>query len=338
MPFGQMTQATLLITCHSGETREREPMTTMKAIRAHVRGGPEVLVYEDAPVPEVGPDELLLEVYAAAITFTELLWDETWLRDGEPRTPTIPSHEASGRIIDVGADVVGYKKGDEVFGLLPFDRNGAAAQFTVLPSDCVAHKPAGIDHVNASALPLAALTAWQALVDHGHVTAGSRVLILGAAGGVGQFAVQIARLLGAHVTATARGKDIALLASLGADRTIDFENDELDGGGREYDVVLYSVPGAPDERLYGTLNEGGVLVTLNAPADAELLEKHKITGAFFIVRADSAQMEHLSSLVADGHLSVRVAARFPLEEARRAYESGHDPHREPGKVVLTVRT
>ncbi|MEO8907262.1 MAG: NADP-dependent oxidoreductase [Microbacteriaceae bacterium] len=269
-------------------------MTTMKAIRAHLRGGPEVLVYEDAPIPEVGPEDLLIEVHAAAITFTELLWDETWLRDGVPRTPIIPSHETSGRITAVGADVVGYAKGDDVFALIPFDRDGAAAEFALLPAECANHKPPEIDHASASALPLAALTAWQALVDHARITAESRVLVHGAAGGVGQFAVQIAKLLGADVTATARGKDLPLLDSLGADQTIDFEKGRFDDHGRSYDAVLYAVPGAPDERSYRILREGGVLVTLNAPADPMLLAQNKITGAFFIVRADVAQMEHLA--------------------------------------------
>jgi NADPH:quinone reductase-like Zn-dependent oxidoreductase len=312
-------------------------MTTMKAIRAHRRGGPEVLVYEEAPVPEVRPNDLLLEVHSAAITFTELLWDETWLRDGESRVPIIPSHEVSGRVVKVGSDVACRSEGDEVFGLIPFDRDGAAAEFAVLPADCVAHKPSAIDHPTASALPLAALTAWQALVDHAQITAGSNVLIHGAAGGVGQFAVQIAKLLGAHVTATARGRDVPLVKSLAADRTIDFESEPFDDEGRLYDVVLYSVPGAPDERSYRVLREGGILVTLNAPADPVFAAEYNIRGAFFIVQADASEMEHLAELVSEGALSVRVAARFPLEDARRAYESVGDPQRKPGKTVLIVR-
>ena len=288
-------------------------------------------------MPAVGPNDLLLEVHAAAITFTELLWDETWLRDGRSRIPIIPSHEVSGRVVEVGSNVVGRNKGDEVFGLIPFDRDGAAAEFALLPADCAAHKPRTMDHPTASALPLAALTAWQGLVDHAHITAGSNVLIHGAAGGVGQFAVQIAKLLGARVTATARGKDLPLVRSLAADRTIDFENERFDDEGRIYDVVLYSVPGAPDERSYQVLREGGVLVTLNAPADPVLTTEYNIRAAFFIVQADAAEMEHLAELVSEGALSVRVAARFPLEDARRAYESAGDPQRKPGKTVLIVR-
>src|SRR5712672_1523193 len=156
----------------------------MHALRAHTRGGPEVLIYEQAPTPRPADDEVLIEVHAAAITFDELTWNETWTRLGVARTPIIPSHEFSGVITDVGSTVSGLTSGQEVYGLIPFDRDGAAAEYVSVPATHVAGKPARLSHIEAAALPLPALTARQALFEHAHLTAGERVLVHGGAGGV----------------------------------------------------------------------------------------------------------------------------------------------------------
>lgn len=160
-------------------------MTDMAALRAHRRGGPEVLVVERAPVPVPAAGEVLIEVHAAAITFDELTWDETWTRDGADRTPTIPSHEVSGVVAAIGADVTDLAVGDPVYGLIPFDRDGAAAEYVTVPADCLAARPTTCSHVQSAALPLAGLTAWQALIEHAAVKPGERVLVHGGAGGVG---------------------------------------------------------------------------------------------------------------------------------------------------------
>ena len=161
-------------------------MGTMMALRAHARGGPEQLVYEQAPAPAAGPGEALIAVHAAAITFAELTWDLEWTsRDGIDRTPVIPSHEMSGTVAGLGDGVAGLAVGDEVIGLVDFDRDGAAAEYVVMPAAGLAAKPPSVSHVQAATLPLAALTAWQALADHAALEPGEQVLVQGGAGGVG---------------------------------------------------------------------------------------------------------------------------------------------------------
>jgi NADPH:quinone reductase-like Zn-dependent oxidoreductase len=199
-------------------------MGTMMALRAHARGGPEQLVYEQAPAPSAGPGEVLIAVHAAAITFAELTWDLEWTtQDGKDRTPVIPAHEMSGTVAGLGAGVAGLTAGDEVIGLIDFDRDGAAAEYLVMPAVSLAAKPQSLSHVAAATLPLAALTAWQALVDHAALEAGEQVLVQGGAGGVGIFAVQLASILGGHVTATGRSADADLVRDLGAERFISAE-------------------------------------------------------------------------------------------------------------------
>ena len=314
-------------------------MPMMKAVRAHERGGPEVLVYEEAPVPAPGPGEVLVRVHAVGITFAELTWDETWTRDGEPRTPTIPGHEVAGRVVEVGDGVDTVVVGDPVFGLVPFDRDGGAAEYAVLPQDWVALRPLEVDPVHAAALPLAALTALQALVDHGGVHEGSRVLVQGAAGAVGVFAVQLAKLRGAHVTAVAREQDREYLHMLGADEVLDFTDEPIpasEGADAGYDVALFAANGSPSDDLYASVRPGGVLVSLNGPPDAALTERHGIRGSFFIVSADRAQLDELAQLARTQRLSIPIAATWALKDARAAFESGRTHGRLPGKTVLVV--
>src|SRR5690242_1326464 len=162
---------------------------TMMALRAHARGGAEQLVYEPAPAPGPGPGEALVAVHAAAITFAELGWDLSWTtRDGRDRTPVIPAHEVSGTVTALGPGADGVTVGDEVYGLIDFDRDGAAAEYVTLPAAHLTARPRSVSHVAAATLPLAALTAWQALADYAAVEPGERVLVLGAAGGVGAYA------------------------------------------------------------------------------------------------------------------------------------------------------
>jgi NADPH:quinone reductase-like Zn-dependent oxidoreductase len=309
----------------------------MMALRAHHRGGPEVLVYETAPRPTPAADEVLLEVHAAAITFAELIWDETWSRDGVDRTPTIPAHEVSGVVVEIGAQVVGVDVGAELYGLIRFDRDGAAADYVVAPAADLARKPGSVTHTVTAAVPLAALTAWQALRDHAHLQPGEDVLVHGGAGGVGAFAVQLARELGARVTATARKADLPLVESLGAARVIDFEHQAFEESGPVFDVVLDTVGGSTLDRSFAVLRPGGRLITLQAPPSQEKARAVGVTATFFIVTPDRAELEELAGLVDAGRLRVLVADTYPLEDGRAAFESGSAPERHPGKTVLVVR-
>ncbi len=294
------------------------------------------LVYEDAPRPQPSPGEVSVAVSAASITFAELGWDETWTRGGIDRTPVIPAHEVSGTVAHVGEGVTDIRVGDDVFGLLPFDHDGAAAQYTVTAAENLARKPVALSHVQAAAVPLAALTAWQALADHAQLRAGEHVLIHGGAGGVGLFAVQLAHLWGARVTATCRHDDFSVVKAAGASRLIDFESTPFDTGDDRYDVVLDTVGGDTLRRSYGVVRRGGRLVTLQAPPSAAELRTHDITGAFFIVTPNRTQLDQLAQLADDGRLTVTIAATFPLSDGRRAFESGDAPGRRPGKTVLIV--
>src|ERR1700761_6547139 len=196
-------------------------MAQMTALRAHRRGGPEVLVAESAPIPVPAAGEVLVAVHAAAITFDELTWEETWTRNGFSRTPIVPSHEISGVVAEIASGVTDFEPGDHVYGLIPFDRDGGAADYVTAPADDLAAKPSTVSHTVAAALPLAGLTALQALVDQAQVQRGERVLVTGGAGGVGALTVQLAAQLGADVTATIRSDAVELVRDLGARNVID---------------------------------------------------------------------------------------------------------------------
>jgi NADPH:quinone reductase-like Zn-dependent oxidoreductase len=310
---------------------------TMMALRAHARGGPEQLVYEQAPAPSAGPGEVLIAVHAAAITFAELTWDLEWTtRDGRDRTPVIPSHEMSGIVAGLGAGVAGLAVGDEVIGLIDFDRDGAAAEYVVMPGASLAAKPASLSHVAAATLPLAALTAWQALMDHAALQAGEQVLVQGGAGGVGIFAVQLAAILGGHVTATGRSTDADFVRDLGADRFISAQAgrpSQVPGG---FDVVIDTVGGAVLDGSYGLLREGGRLVTLGGPPNQELAGRYEVHAMFFVVEPDASELARLAELAGAGRLRPVISQTFPLADGQKAFQSGAGPRR-PGKTVLVVR-
>src|SRR5919201_3390266 len=264
--------------------RERHNAAVMKAVRAHERGGPEVLRYEDAPVPEVGANEVLVEVHAAAVTPGELAWDETWQSaDGADRTPIVPSHEFSGVIAQVGGEVSSLTPGTEVYGLIDFNHDGAAAEYVSLPQEVVASRPVRLSHVESAALPLAALTAWQALSDHARVQPGERVFIQGGAGGVGSLALQFAKALGAEVTATASEDDEPLVKTLGADGVVPSVSAALSPGEPLFDVLLNTVSGPVPVESYALVRPGGRLVTLAQPLDQSVPERNGIQGIFFVV-------------------------------------------------------
>jgi NADPH:quinone reductase-like Zn-dependent oxidoreductase len=312
-------------------------MGTMMALRAHARGGPEQLVYEQAPVPVAGPGEALIAVHAAAITFTELTWDLSWTtRDGADRTPVIPSHEMSGTVAGLGVGVGGLAVGDPVIGLIDFDRDGAAAEYVAVSAASLAAKPPSVSHVRAATLPLAALTAWQALADHAALQPGEQVLVQGGAGGVGMFAVQLAAVLGGHVTATGRGADAGMVLDLGAERFVSIAAGPVGPVAGGFDVVIDTVGGAVLDGSYGLLRAGGRLVTLGAPPDQELARKYQVRAMFFVVKPDAAELARLAELADTGKLRTVVGRTFPLAQGRQAFESGRGTGR-PGKTVLVVR-
>src|SRR5215469_3536391 len=311
-------------------------MGTMMALRAHARGGPEQLVCERSPVPSAGPGEALIAVHAAAITFAELTWDLEWTtRDGKDRTPVIPSHEMSGTVAGLGDGVAGLAVGDEVIGLVDFDRDGAAAEYVVMPAASLAAKPPSVSHVAAATLPLAALTAWQALVDHAALEPGEQVLVQGGAGGVGGYAVQLAAILGGIVTATGSARQQDFVLGLGATTFLSSDAGET-AAPDSFDVVIDTVGGAVLEASYAVTRRGGRLVTLGAPPSAEKAAARGVNAMFFIVTPDAPELARLAGLTDEGTLRPVVSQTFPLRDGRQAFESAAAPH-PPGKTVLIVR-
>ncbi len=292
---------------------------------------------ERAPVPTPVAGEVLLEVHAAAITFDELTWTETWARDGVDRTPIIPSHEVSGVVAALGDGVAGLAPGDEVYGLIRFDRDGAAAEYATVPAADLAARPATVSHVVAAALPLAGLTALQALVDHAGALPSEKVLVLGGAGGVGALTVQLGHLLGADVTATVRSDVADLVRQRGATRVIDTRIEAFDESDDRYDVVIDTVGGDDPARAFSVLRRGGRLIALTAPPPQGMADEFGVTADFFIVTPDHDQLARLAGLVDSGALDVTIADVFPLDQGRKAFESGRAPNRRAGKTVLAVR-
>ena len=312
-------------------------MATMSALRAHTRGGPEVLVHESVPRPTAGEGELLIAVHAAAITFDELTWPETWSSAGVDRTPIVPSHEFSGVVAEVGDGVTDVSVGDEVYGLVPFDREGAAAEYVCVPPGFVAAKPRTVSHVVAAAAALPGLTAREALVEHAALKVGDRLLVHGSAGGVGAFVTQLAVASRARVTGTAHTKDVAYVGSLGAERVIDVDHDALDAETGVFDFAINAVGAHTPEALFAALRRGGRLLVLQEPPSQELADKYGVTAEFFIVTVERESLEWLAETIDAGQLHVAVAATFPLADGRSAYESGATRRQRPGKTVLVVR-
>ena len=314
-----------------------EGLTEMMALRAHRQGGPEVLVVERAPVPVPAADEVLVAVHAGAITFDELKWPQTWTRGGVSRTPVIPSHEVSGVVSGIGSDVKDFAIGDLVCGLIGFERNGAAADFVAVPAVDLALKPLTLSHPVAAVLPLAGLTALQALTDHAAVRAGESVLVHGGAGGVGALTVQLAAIIGAEVTATVRSDAEDLLRGFGATRVIDVRTAAFDANGAIYDVVIDTVGGETLDRSFGVLRRGGRLVTIaGSPAEGKA-DEYGVAAKFFLVTSNREQLTKLAALVDSGRLHVEIAETFPLEKGREAFESGQLQNRRAGKTVIVVR-
>ena len=316
---------------------QHDVATQMVALRAHHRGGPEVLVVERAPTPVPAPNEVLVAVHAGAITFDELKWPQTWIRDGVSRTPVILSHEVSGVVSDIGSGVTEFTPGDEVCGLIGFERDGAAADYVAVPAADLAIRPSTVSHAIAAALPLAGLTAMQALTDHAAVQPGESVLVHGGAGGVGALTVQLAAILGADVTTTVRSDATALLRGFGAQRVIDVRSEAFDGDGTAYDVVIDTVGGETLDRSFTVLRRGGRLVTIAGTPPEGRADECGVTATFFLVTFNRGQLTELARLVDAGRLHVEIAETFPLDKGREAYESGQRRSRRAGKTVIVVR-
>ena len=309
----------------------------MKAIRIHGRGGPDHLVYEDAPQPHPGPGEVLVRVYATGVIANELKWSATYeTKEGSKRVLPIPGHDLSGVVKEMGPGVSTLTRGSEVYALMAFDRDGVEAEYTIaLPSE-LAPKPHTLDHVQAAAVPLTALTAWQALFEHASLVAGQTVFIHGAAGGVGVFAVQLAHWAGAHVIATASARNRDFLHELGANEVIDYTTTRFEEVVHDVDLVFDTVGGDTLQRSWQVIKPGGVLVTIVSPPPSfEHAKAQGIRPFWFVVEPNRDELIQIGTLIDAGHLRPIIDTVFPLSQARQAYEQGARGHTR-GKIVLRV--
>lgn len=334
-------------------------MEMMKAIRIHEFGGPEKLRWETVPKPDLKAGEVLIRVRAAGINPPD--W---YLRDGfqmlppdwrpQVALPVTPGTDISGVVEAVADDVQGFSVGDAVFGMIRFPSYGESlgyAGYVSAPASDLAHKPAGIDHVQAAGAPMAGLTAWQFLIDLDHDVAnplqserhcpvpldGKTLLVNGAAGGVGHLAVQLAKWKGAHVIAVASGGHEAFLRGLGADDFIDYTKTPPDEVAHDVDLVLDTFGGSTTARFLRTLKRGGALFPVFplGISGAEEAERFGVTISATQVRSNGAQLAKLGRLLDNGRVRVAIDSTYQLSDARRAHERAARGHMQ-GKIVLTV--
>jgi NADPH:quinone reductase-like Zn-dependent oxidoreductase len=307
-----------------------------KAVRIHRFGGPEVLQLEDVPVPEPRDDEVVLRVHAASVNPVDYKTREgSFPVVSADKLPVILGRDLSGTVELLGTRAHTLKKGDPIFAMLGQDR-GAYARYVLVKAVEMVAKPDRLDHVQAAAVPLAGMTAWQGLFDHGGLQAGQRVLIHGGAGGVGHFAVQFAKARGATVLTTVAGDDRGFARELGADEAIDFKTQRFEDLARDIDVVLDLIGGETQERSWSVLKPGGIIVSTLTEPSKDKAQQHGARGTHFMAHPNAEQLAEIGRLIEDGKARPFVAAVFPLDvvqAAQRRLEQGN----VRGKVVLDLR-
>jgi NADPH:quinone reductase-like Zn-dependent oxidoreductase len=303
----------------------------MKAARIHSFGGPEVIVVEDVPRPVPGAGELLLRVAAAGIG----PWDAL-IREGESKVSPQPPLTLGSDLSGVGQSVTGFKIGNEIYGVTNPQFCGANAQYALALVKMTAHKPARLSHIEAASVPVVAVTAWQMLFDYGKAETGQTVLILGAAGNVGTYAVQLAARAGLHVISVVDSKDIEYARTLGSETVLAYQADRFEDAVHSVDLVIDTVGGETRERSSNVLKEGGVLVS--AVSTDPLPKRSDIRSVFFYVEVTTERLNVISRLLDSGRLIPQVGTILPLNEVRTAHEMlAGAPHKR-GKIVLQVAT
>lgn len=312
-------------------------MADMKAVRLHEFGGPDVLKYEDAPKPEPGAGEVLLKVMAASVNPVDAMIDSGAMEEQVKHAlPLIPGWDAAGTVEAFGLSVTGFAAGDPVFAFADIRRDGTYAEYAIVAAEAVCLKPASIDFAEAACVPLAGTTAWQALFEQANLQSGQTILIHGAGGAVGAFAVQFAKVKGAKVIATASGEDAAYVQSLGADVVVDYKTEKFEDAAKNVDAVLDTISGDTQARSWATLRDGGILVsTLPGAEPPPEAAARGIQGKSFSARPDGPQLKEMGSLIDAGKVKPRVGATFSLPDAAQAQKTAKNGHTQ-GKIVLTV--
>lgn len=313
----------------------------MKAIIIEQPGDVNELIYADIEKPTASADEVLIKVKAISINPVDL---KTRAGKGiygriKTETPLIIGWDIAGVVEHVGAAVSQFKVGDEVFGMVNFPGHGKAyAEYVVAPENQLALKPENVSFEEAAASTLVALTAWQALVKHANVKAGQKVLVHAAAGGVGHFAVQMAKYLGAEVTGTSSAKNKDFVLSLGADAHIDYQNYDWESHPEEFDFVLDTLGGDNIGQSILVTKNGGTIISIPTGVDEAVSEKAKAKGVnayFFLVESNGEDMKQIASLLEKGHVEVTVAQIFPFSEMKQAHLQ-QETGRTVGKIVIRI--
>ena len=329
--------ATVLISCFpiiSIVAQSAQPL--MKAAVLHERGDPEVLKYEDVPRPEPKDDEVLVRVMAVGVNpIDAYIRQGMRLKNGSDSGPMIIGYDIAGVVERVGAGIKAFKAGDAVYAYLPIMRGGGYAEFAIAKEGEMSLKPKNIDFEKAAAVPLAATTAWQALIDTAKLERGQTVLIHGGSGGVGCFAVQIAKARGAKVIATASTANQDLLKQLGVDQPIDYTTTKFEEVVKDIDVVLNCVRGDTLPPSYGVVKKGGIVVSITNEPDAAECAKHGIRGSRLVAHPDSKVLGELTKLIEANKITPIVSQTFPLMEVAKAHQKIETGHTR-GKIVLNV--
>jgi len=305
----------------------------MKAIVVHEYGGPEVLKYEDARRPEPKDDEILIRVVATGINPVDASIRAGRFKAGS--LPFIPGMDISGVIEKTGAKITRFKAGEPVYAYLSFKEQGGYAEFAIAKENETSPKPKAIDYEQAAAVPLAATTAWQALIETARLSAGQTVLIHGGSGGVGHFAIQIAKARGAKVIATASTPNQDLLKELGVDQSIDYTKTKFESVVKDVDVVLEATRSDALARSYGVVKKGGIIVSITGPPDQVELDKHGIRGSSVMAHPDANVLDQLGKLIDAKKVKPVVSQVFPLSEASKAHQQIETRHTR-GKIVFKV--
>src|SRR2546423_6140254 len=326
------------ITKHTGVSLQTKSQT-MKAIRIHNYGGPKVLHYEDAPRPKPQAGEVLIRVHAAGVNPIDWKVREGHMKDlWQHKFALILGWDLSGVVEDLGpglAAVGRFKIGDEVYSLPDPTRNGAYADYIVVRESELALKPNSLHHIRAAAVPLAGLTAWQSLFDTAQLQPGQRVLIHAGSGGVGHFAVQLAKWKGAYAFATASTKNQDLLRELGVDNAIDYTQQRFEDVARNIDIVLDTIGGETQERSWSVLKKGGVLVSLVQLPSEEKAKELGVRAAIIVAQPNAAQLAEIAKIIDSGKLAPIIDRILPLSEVRRAHELSQSGHTH-GKITIRV--
>jgi len=315
-------------------TQSEKPM--MKAVVIHAYGGPEVLKLEDVPPPEPKDDEILIRVVAASVNPVDVAIRKGYLAEliGD-KLPLIPGMDAAGVVEKIGAKISKFKAGDPVYAFFTLASEGGYAQFVVAKENEAAPKPKAVTYAQAAAVPAAASTAWQVLVDTAKLSAGQTVLIHGGSGGVGHFAIQIAKAHGAKVIATASTANQDFLKQMGADQTVDYTKAKFEDVAKGVDVVLDTVGEDTLKRSYGVVKKGGIIVSIVDEPDQAALDAHGIRGVTLRSTPKASVLEELAKLIDAKKMTPIVSQVLPLAEVAKAQEQ-ITTHHTRGKLVLQV--